>query len=100
MGKGRSYTVEFKQQAIDLAESLGSVTKAANQLGIPDVNIHCWRKKLGERCQNGIASATSTPELEEIKKLRKEVAELKHVNLILKTEADFFSQENLKKNTG
>jgi transposase len=95
----RSYTMEFKRQAVELAESLGSVMKAATQLGVPDVNIHSWRKKL-----KASAVGSSKPlvgqsiESEEIKKLRKEIAELKQVNLILKTAAAFFSQDHLKRN--
>jgi transposase len=95
----RSYTLEFKRQAVKLAESLGSVMKAAKQLGIPDVNIHSWRKKLreSEGASSKLTVSTSL-ESEEIKKLRRENEELKQVNLILKTAAAFFSQDHLKKN--
>jgi|GEM_PF-2688552 len=44
--QNRKYTVEFKQQAIDLAASLGSTKKAAQQLGVPDTNIHQWKRRL------------------------------------------------------
>jgi transposase len=91
--------LEFKRQAVKLAESLGSVMKAAKQLGIPDVNIHSWRKKLreSEGASSKLTVSTSL-ESEEIKKLRRENEELKQVNLILKTAAAFFSQDHLKKN--
>ena len=96
---GRRYTTEFKRQAVELAESLGSVMKAATQLGIPDVNIHAWRKALRDS-KVGVSNLTAgiPVESEEIKKLRKENAELRQVNLILKTAAAFFSQDHLKKN--
>jgi len=73
--------------------------KAAKQLGIPDVNIHSWRKKLreSEGASSKLTVSTSL-ESEEIKKLRRENEELKQVNLILKTAAAFFSQDHLKKN--
>ena len=96
MGSGRSYTQEFKQQAVELANSLGCVKKAADQLGIPDVNIHCWKKKLNIQNLSKNPSTLSA-EQEELRKLRKEVAELKQSNLILKTAAAFFSQDHLKK---
>lgn len=99
MGTGRVYTLEFKKQAIELASSLGSVSKAAEQLGIPDVNIHAWRKRLGKAKTVGLQTPVNSPEQDEIKKLKKEIAELKQVNLILKTATAFFSQDHLKKNT-
>ena len=43
---GKKYTMEFKRQAIELAESLGNIKQAAVQLGIADVNIHAWKKRL------------------------------------------------------
>ena len=39
----RKYTEEFKRQAVELAESLGSAVAAAKQLGISDANIYSWR---------------------------------------------------------
>jgi len=35
---------------------------------------------------------------EELRRLRKEVSELKQVNILLKSAAAFFSQDHLKKN--
>ena len=97
MGKGRVYTKEFKTQAVELAGSLGSISKAAEQLGIPEINIRSWKKKLGENKTPDSHATVSSLEQEEVKRLRKEVSELKQVNLILKTAAAFFSQDQLKK---
>lgn len=94
--KSRKYTVEFKQQAVELAKSLGCTKKAAVQLGIPDTNIHVWRKRLSgggsysEDLQHG-----ENPN-EELKRLRRENAEQKKVIHILKSAAAFFSQDHLK----
>ena len=98
MGSGRSYTMEFKKQAIELAASLGSVSKAAEQLGIPDVNIHAWRKRHTFDGSTSCKATTLSADQEEIRRLRKEVSDLKQVNLILKSAAAFFSQDHLKKN--
>lgn len=92
--QNRKYTVEFKQQAIDLAESLGSTKKAANQLGIPDVNIHQWRKRLSTN--SSTAETQQESPLEELQRLRRENAEQKKVIHILKSAAAFFSQDHLK----
>ena len=91
----RNYTLEFKKQAVELSESLGSATKAAEQLGIPDVNIHVWRKKLNTSGSTKSSTQEDSRD-EEIRKLRKENAELKKVNHILKAAAAFFSQDHLK----
>jgi transposase len=96
--KRRNFTVEFKQQAVDLAKVLGSAAKAAEQLGITDGRIHQWRKKLGLVKNNSfsVKTASVSPEQEEMKRLRQENAELKKVNHILKAAAAFFSQDHLK----
>lgn len=59
--KNRKYTIEFKLQAIELAKSLGSMKKAANELGISDSNIHDWKKKLlvNQASLNGASSRES-----------------------------------------
>jgi transposase len=95
----RSYTMEFKKQAVELAENLGSAAKAAEQLGISDKNIQRWKREwIGSPTGMGKLEAGSV-DSDELKRLRKENAELKQVNLILKTAAAFFSQDHLKKNT-
>ena len=83
------YTKEFKQQVLELAESLGSVTKASEQLGVPTATIYGWKGKFKNR-------EVEKTESEEVIRLRKEVAELKKVNHILKQAAAFFSQDQLK----
>jgi len=89
--KKRIYTKEFKLEAIKLAEELDSYSEASRQLGLADSTIHTWKKRLkSEKAIN-----LSDTELEN-KKLRKEVAELKKVNSILKSAAAFFSQDHLK----
>lgn len=75
---------------MESAATLGCVSKAAQQLGIPDVNIHEWKKKLDQFQGEAFAEVRVSAEQEEIKRLRKENAELKQSNLILKTAAAFF----------
>jgi len=98
--KTRSYTAEFKEQAVRLAEELGSATRAANQLGVSEANVHNWKikskqGKLKDSKNNMSMVVVESPD-EELKRLRKEVEELKKVNYILKKAAAFFSQDHLK----
>ena len=94
----RTYTTEFRQQVIKLAEDLGSVLAASKQLGVPEANIYSWRKKYAGQTIVAMRKPETKPGelLEENNKLRQEVAQLKKVNHILKAAAAFFSQDHLK----
>ena len=92
----KRYSVEFKQQAVELAESLGNVAEAARQLGVSDANIYTWKSKFKRTESRKSDSKLSPDELEELRRLRRENSELKKVNHILKSAAAFFSQDHLK----
>lgn len=96
MKKNKTYTPEFKQRAIELAESIGSANKAAEQLGIPNSTIHEWKKSLAAPAK----TVTDIINLkQENEQLKRQIAELKQVNYILKGAAAFFSQDHLKKSS-
>ncbi|MDZ4662971.1 MAG: transposase [Pseudomonadota bacterium] len=91
------HTKEFKIQALELVNQLGSYAEAGRQLGIRDSALHTWKKKLKfEMKKDSEKNSNSNLESEEIKRLKKEVEELKKVNYILKRAAAFFSQDHLK----
>lgn len=93
----QKYTEEFKLESLKLADQLGSVVEATKQLGLKDNAIYNWKKKFKfEFTGKQTKAASTTPESEEIKRLRKENEELKKVNYILKRAAAFFSQDHLK----
>lgn len=92
----KKYTEDFKRQAVELAESLHSGVAAAKQLGISDSLIYSWRIKFKGSESKASGSGSQTGESEELKQLRRENAELKKVNYILKSAAAFFSQDHLK----
>jgi transposase len=87
----KHYTDEFKKQAVELAESIGSTIGAARQLGISDASIHSWKTRFSQQ-----KPVLNESEAAELKRLKKENAELKKVNHILKSAAAFFSQDHLK----
>jgi len=98
--KFRSYTNEFKQEAIKLALNSVSVSSAAKDLGIPDATLHTWVRKAK---QNGECSSISSDGLinnvnvnvllEENKTLHKRVARLEQEKSILKKAATYFAKE-------
>lgn len=94
----QKYTEEFKLQALKLADELGSVVEATKQLGLKNNAIYNWKVKYNYEFQNSKSRpvVVTSPESEEIKRLRKENEELKKVNYILKRAAAFFSQDHLK----
>lgn len=93
----RKYTPEFKREALELAQKLGSFAEAERQLGISEGVIYTWKKKFKVPVDAKVKTAqTAIAEAEEIKRLRKENEELKKVNYILKKAAAFFSQDHLK----
>ena len=96
----RKYTEEFKRQAVQLAIELGSPSRAAKQLGVPEANVHNWKWKQNKENTISTMPLNSTgnaqvADAEELKRLRRENAELKKVNHILKAAAAVFSRDHL-----
>ncbi|HWU44188.1 MAG TPA: transposase [Bdellovibrio sp.] len=93
----RKYTPEFKQQALELAQELGSFAEAARRLGINEGIIYGWKEKFKVPLDSKVKTAKAAiSDSEELNRLRKENEELKKVNYILKKAAAFFSQDHLK----
>lgn len=91
----KSYTKEFKLQAARLVVEQGyTYRQVSDRLGPSAWTIRDWVKKL--KASGEIRSDASTESAaEELKKLRKEHAELQMENQILKKAAAYFAKENL-----
>jgi transposase len=97
--KNKKYTEEFKKQAVQLADDLGSTIEASRQLGIDKKNIHNWKEKyLNQVLVLASRKSENKPEVlaAENLRLKQENIQLKKVNQILKAAAAFFSQDHLK----
>jgi transposase len=90
----RQYTLEFKQQAAELALQIG-LTRAAEQLGVNVANVKRWVGST-KNADAGEAKKTKAGLEAENRRLQREVDELRKVNHILKRAAAFFSQDHLK----
>ena len=78
----KQYTKEFKQEAVALITEQGySVPEAAKSLGIATNMLYKWKEKI-EADQEG--KVLQEDEREELKRLRKEVKELRMDKEILK----------------
>ena len=92
--KRRTFSAEFKAQAVQLAKDLKSFSEASRQLGVSDSVIRLWTKS----AKNVAAVQRQDPNfsIEEMRRLKAENEKLKKVNQILKSAAAFFSQDHLK----
>ena len=93
----RRHTPEFKLQALELAQQVGSIAEASRRLGVSESLLYSWKSKFKislDPKKKPVKSAMD--EAEEMKRLRTENEELKKTNYILKKAAAFFSQDHLK----
>ncbi len=89
--KRRSYTEDFKHDAVALVTEQGyKTTEAARSLGIGDGLIRRWKREF----ENEVSGARlGTDEREELKRLRKEVRMLRMEKDILKKASQYFAKE-------
>lgn len=93
--KRRSFTPEFKAEAVRLVVEEGmSVGQVARDLDLTASSVGNWVKQAKIDAGKGAAGAPTTAELEELRKLRKEVRKLRIERDILKKAAAFFAREN------
>jgi transposase len=89
----KTYTYEFKQEAVRLIESGQSIAQAARSLGVVEQTLSNWIKahKTGKLRANGRGSKL-TAEQVEIRQLRAELARVKMERDILGKAAAYFSR--------
>ena len=95
MAKYRKYSKEFQLQAAKLVVEQGySCDNAAKKLGTTGFSVRNWIKKFQQTGELA-SKAQSQPKIDEIRQLRKELAQLKMENDILKKAAAYFAKESL-----
>ena len=95
MGKGVRYAPEFREKAVGLlAESRDShssgtraLAQVAGNLGVAPETLRRWRNQ----ADGAAATQSAQDALEELKRLRKEVAEPRRANDILTAASAFFA---------
>ena len=89
--KRRSYTEDFKREAVALVTEQGySVAEAARSLEVGENQIRRWRQKFEQESAESEVTAT---EREELERLRKEVRQLRMEKEILKKASAYFAKE-------
>lgn len=87
----KQYSKEYKEEAVALVPEQGySVPEAAKSLGIASNILFRWKSKTGSQPEG---KSLSVDEREELKRLRKEVKNLRMEKEILKKARAFFAKE-------
>ena len=91
----KRYSEEFKLQAAKLIVEGGyTYHQASEQLGVSDWALRCWVK--GFRASGHLPpKGQVVPLAEELKTARRELAQLRQENHILKKAAAYFAKESL-----
>jgi transposase-like protein len=95
MTKRRSFSPEFKREAVRLLESSQKpAADLARELGVPRNRLYKWKEHLmrrGERAFPG--SGRGWDNKDEVARLRKELEKVKEERDILKKAAAYFAKE-------
>jgi len=87
----RRFTEQFKEEAVALVTEQGySIARAAEAVGVTSAMLYKWKEKLEEQASG---QALAEEERTELKRLRKEVRELRMEKEILKKASAFFAKE-------
>jgi transposase len=91
----RKYTDEFKRDAVRMMRNRGTrtVAEVADDLGVATNILHRWAQKLDK---NAVAKRNDEGETleQEVRRLRKEVEQLRIEKVILKKAAAFFAKDS------
>ena len=92
----KRYDATFKEQAIRLAQDLGSIQEAADKLGMLGYQtLGSWVRDHRKMAENGSHSQLLDAQAEN-KKLKKELEKEKKVNAMLRDATAFFCQDQRK----
>ena len=94
-GKRRKYDREFKIEAVKLVTERGtSIAEAARNLGIHENLLRIWKKKYLEDTKDSFpGTGYLKPQDEELRRLRKKLADAEEERDILKKALAIFSKE-------
>lgn len=96
----RQYSPEFRQRALRLLDTtmeasesseFEAIRSVAAKLGISEESVRRWRRRA--QIDAGERPGTTGSEHAEIRRLKREVAELRRANEVLKAASAFFAAE-------
>jgi len=86
----KSFTEEFKREAVRLAIERGNVAATARDLGISDTSLENWKRQLEQTPENAFPG-NGNPKDKELAQLQRELRRLKEENEILKKAVGIFT---------
>jgi transposase len=93
--KPKVYTDECKESAVKLAnESSKSIAQTARDIGVNENTLHTWIGKYSRPVENAKTVRTDEHLYEELRRLKKEVAQLTEERNLLKKAAAYFAKEH------
>ena len=87
--KRRTYSREFKLNAVRQSLETGSVRRVARELGIPPKNLEHWKQEYLEDPEGAFPGKGRRRPADELTRLRRENSELRRENEFLKKTRDF-----------
>ena len=98
MGRPNKYPDQFRRDALDLVKSSGRpIAEVARSLNIAEGTLWNWVKAEREATERDRdPDALSESERDELKRLRKEVVELRSDKEILRRAAAYFARETIR----
>ena len=91
MSKRRSFTPEFKDQAVELAIESGNISRTAREIGVGQTTLGKWVKAY-RKANADMGTSLSPVDVSRVKELEKENATLRKENEFLKKAAAFFAK--------
>ncbi len=94
MPQPNTYPRELRDRAVRMVAEIGepgAIRRVADKLGVSQNTVRYWVTKAPS--DQGGRSGLTSEQLVELKDLRKEVAELRRANEILKSASTFFAKE-------
>jgi transposase len=98
VGRPSRYPEEFRREAVALAlSSEESRAAVARRLGVNETTLRNWcAAQLAEEARQADPLAVTASEFEELRRLRREVVELRMEREILRKAAAYFAQETIR----
>ena len=90
MTKRRSYTKEFKLEAVQLAKDRGNISATARDLGISDTSLELWMRQSRDSPETAFPG-NGNPHDKENSQLKRELVRVKEENEILKKAVGIFT---------
>ena len=98
MGRPSRYPDQFRHEAVQMAlASNESRASVARRLGVNETTLRNWvLMEVAEQARQADPLSVSPSEFEELRRLRREVAELRVEKEILRKAAAYFAQETIR----